>query len=125
MVENSINTLRRDEKGRFLKGHRMGGRRPMPSEVKELFVGATVDAANYLISVVQDPTEKSDVRVKCAEIILNRAYGMPRQSLDTDINVTTPSIDLSHLSVDDLLKIANMKVDDVIEVENITIGADT
>lgn len=118
--------LQRDERGRFLHGNRGGGRTRLPEEIKEIFVTATPTAAKYLVSIITNESERTEHRIRASEIILNRVYGMPKQSVEAivDSNINTPSIDLSHLSVDDLLKIANMKTDEIIEVENITIGAD-
>ena len=70
--------------GRFAKGWKGGGRKKIPDDVKEMLKAATPDAVRYLASLVNDVAAKDADRVKAAEIILDRVYGKPQQSVDID-----------------------------------------
>lgn len=110
----------RDEKGRFLKGMTTtgGGRKAIPQEVRKILECATVDAAEFLVNVIKNENEKTEHRIRASEIVMDRIWGKVKQQVDATIesNITT-QIDLSGLSVDQLLKIANMDVEkDVIDV---------
>lgn len=53
------------------------GRKPYP----EMFRAAAPDAAEVLIGILNDEDAPLSLRVKCAEIILDRGYGRPRQAV--------------------------------------------
>jgi len=74
--------------GRFKPGEsgNPSGRPKVPKEVKELLKARSVDAVNFIVSTMQDEKAKQDLRVKCAEIIIERAYGKATQIVDVDSN---------------------------------------
>ena len=45
---------------------------------------ATGDAARLLISTVNDPEAKLELRIRCAETILDRVYGRAAQPIEAD-----------------------------------------
>lgn len=76
----------RDEKGRFVVGNAGGGRKPVPDEVKEMLVAATPSAVQLLVDMMMDYGAPKDLRVRCAEVILNRVYGRPTQPICGDLS---------------------------------------
>lgn len=84
MPSNGEEKGRDEASGRFVKGWKGGGRKKIPDEVKELLQAATPDAVRFLAALVNDDTAKDTDRVKAAEIILDRVYGKPQQSVDID-----------------------------------------
>lgn len=80
-VKRGENGLERDEKGRFVAGNAGGGRKAIPDEVKEMLVAATPSAVQLLVDMMTDFSAPKDLRVRCAEIILNRVYGRPTQPI--------------------------------------------
>jgi hypothetical protein len=75
-------------KGQFPKGRsgNPGGRRAAPKEVKEMLKAATVPAVELLIATVNDRQAKPELRVRCAEVILDRALGKPTQPIEADVS---------------------------------------
>ena len=57
----------------------------------EVFRAAAQDAAEVLICVMNDKDAPLSLRVKCAEIILDRGYGKPRQAVEVDAK-TAPQV---------------------------------
>jgi len=109
----------RDEKGRFVKGMPNPiGRKALPENIRGLFESSTKDAAETIIGLMNDVKVEPNIRLKASEIVLDRVYGKVAQAIHANVenNVNT-TIDLSGLTVDQLLKIANMDVEkDVIDV---------
>lgn len=58
------------------------GRPKIPDDIKAMLKGATPDACKLLCETINNPNEKTELRVKCAEIVLDRVYGKPQQSVD-------------------------------------------
>jgi hypothetical protein len=58
------------------------GRPKMPDEVKEAIKANTLPAVNTLIEIMQ--TGKPELKIKAAEIILDRAYGKAAQPIVGD-----------------------------------------
>lgn len=54
----------------------------MDKAVKEMLKGATTQAAQLLIDLMEDPTAKPELRKACAETILDRVYGKSTQPID-------------------------------------------
>jgi hypothetical protein len=112
--EDSPNALTgpiRDEKGRYVKGSSYcgnpAGRKPMPNELKEIFKGATVEAAKFLVHTIGNLNEKTENRIRASEIVLDRVYGKPKQSVEGTIETNVSNtIDLSGLSIEKLLFLA-------------------
>lgn len=75
----------RDSKGRFMPGNKGGGRKAVPKDVKEMLKEASPGAVQLLIETMKDKNAKIDIRIRCAETILDRAYGKPTQPIDGDL----------------------------------------
>ncbi len=68
-----------------MKGHSPssnGGRPKLPAELKEAFQTEGYHALDVLLSVMRNPEARAADRIRCAEIILDRGYGKPRQAID-------------------------------------------
>lgn len=63
------------------------GRKPIPQDVKDMLKAATKDAAKLLIDTMKNDSEKIDMRIKCAETILDRVYGKATQPIESDSTV--------------------------------------
>ena len=74
----------RDEAGRFVKGQsgNPSGKKPMDADVKEMLKAAAPKAAALLIETFNNPEVKIDLRIKCAETILDRVYGKATQPIE-------------------------------------------
>ena len=62
------------------------GRKKLPDEVKEMFKAATPAACQLLIDMMEDSEQKPELRVDCANKIIERVYGKPTQGIDADID---------------------------------------
>jgi len=76
----------RTKTGQFPKGvsGNPGGRKAQPKEVKEMLKAATVPAVKLLIATMNDKKTKPELRIRAAEIILDRALGKPKQPIEAD-----------------------------------------
>lgn len=74
-------TTDRDGRGRFRKGNKLGGRKRLPEDVKALFQAAAPEAVRLLIETMENPEVKPELRVRCAETILERVYGKNPQPI--------------------------------------------
>ena len=77
----------RDAKGRFVSGSSgNAGGRPRESEetrdAKRLLLKATPEAVELLLRMMRNPHAKDEVRVRCAETVLDRVYGKAAQPID-------------------------------------------
>ena len=96
----------RDNKGRFVKGQtgNPGGRPATPDNVKEMLKGSTVPAVQLLIDTMTNIETKQELRVRCAEILIDRVMGKAVQPLEAIF--TTPAVDLSDFTIDELRRLA-------------------
>lgn len=77
----------RDETtGRFIKGNKTGGRKRLPDDIKSMLRDASPDAVKLLVDTMNNKNEPTELRVKCAEKILERVYGKAVQPIDADLN---------------------------------------
>ena len=53
-------------------------------EGKELLRAASPAACQLLCDTINDPGAKLELRIKCAEIVLDRVYGKPQQAVELD-----------------------------------------
>lgn len=79
----------RDSRGRFAKGNPGGGRPRNTQEQKDALqqirdLAPTV--SEEMRRILTDPEESSALKVRIAEIVLDRAYGKPKQELDATLN---------------------------------------
>ena len=70
--------------GRFMKGNHNGGRKKIPDDVKAMMQAAIPDAVRYLAALIADESARNADRVRAAEILMDRVYGKPQQSVDLD-----------------------------------------
>lgn len=73
------------------------GRPKIPEEVKEAFREFTLEARNTLVEIMQDKEAKAGDRVRASEVILNRAWGTPEQSVAVSGGLATANVDTSKL----------------------------
>src|SRR5215207_10410585 len=67
----------------FQPGNKFGGRKPIPEEVKELARAATPRAIERQIELMESKDE--NVALKATNSILDRAFGKPAQTLNTNV----------------------------------------
>lgn len=77
---------KRDAKGRFVKGQsgNPSGRPAMPAEIMDMARASAPDAITMAIRFVNDEDADPRVRLKAAEILLDRGYGKPTQAVDLE-----------------------------------------
>lgn len=77
------------------------GRKPEPPEIKKMFVEASIEAAQMLINTMHNEDAKLELRIDCANEILNRGIGKPiQQVISENINENTNrNYDFSNLTV--------------------------
>nr|DAH38446.1 MAG TPA: hypothetical protein [Caudoviricetes sp.] len=78
--------------GRFTKGNKTGGRKRIPDDIKKMLREASPDAVKLLIDTMNNKKEATDLRIKCAEKILERVYGKTVQPIDADLNANSEFI---------------------------------
>lgn len=86
----------RAKTGRFLPGQ-SGNPRGRPAETQETREGkkllrdAAPSACKLLCDTINDSGAKLELRIRCCEIVLDRVYGKPQQSVELD-SMSTPQI---------------------------------
>ncbi len=77
----------RDAGGKFVKGKsgNPGGKRPIPEDVKAALEELTPTAVSKLEEVLNDESTPANVKVKAAEVVLDRVYGRPVQSTELEM----------------------------------------
>ena len=73
------------------------GRPVTPAHVKEAFRAHTMEAKDTLLEIMRDKEAKSGDRVRAADIILNRAWGTPEQSVAVSGSMAAIDVDTSKL----------------------------
>lgn len=61
-----------------------GGRPKMPEEIRDMFREISPRACEVLCEIINDHRAKNSDRIRAAEVILDRAWGKPRQQVDLD-----------------------------------------
>lgn len=79
--------MARDSKGKFVPGTsgNPGGRPKMPDEFRELAQKNSIAALRKVIEIMNSPESKTSDILKSCELIIERAYGKPRQEHEVDI----------------------------------------
>jgi hypothetical protein len=68
------------------------GRPKLPPELKDTLRGLSPRAVEILTEIMENPESQPAARIRAAEIILNRAYGMPLQEIDATIKKARPIV---------------------------------
>lgn len=78
----------RTKAGTFKKGEsgNPGGRPKIPEDIKQAFKDLTPAAIATLTEIVNCKSAKHSDRIKAAEIILDRGWGKPTQSMEIETN---------------------------------------
>lgn len=73
---------------KFQKGQtgNPGGRPKLPEEFRAFAKEKSMEALKMLYEMMIDPNEKSDIRIKCGEVIISYGVGKPQQSVDLTAN---------------------------------------
>lgn len=83
-----------DSRGKFVKGNKLGGRKPIPENVKEAFGELVPTALEKLKNILETSTDERVV-LDAAKIIFDRNYGRPTQTKDISIIKEMPQIIIS------------------------------
>ena len=81
MAKTTENTVNRDKSGKFKKGNRSGGRKPIPPEIKEALTSLVPRAVERLKEIV-DTSKDEKVVIQAVNTVLDRVYGKPLQAVD-------------------------------------------
>ena len=85
MAENSTKTGKNRGSGRpFKKGvcPNPAGRPKMPAEIRDAFKSLAPESLEVLRKIMQSDESRDNDRIRAIEIILNRGYGTPVQSIE-------------------------------------------
>lgn len=66
----------------FEPGNPGGGRPKIPEEIKAAFKSILPDAIELIKNTMLDEDEKTELRIRCAEIVIERNLGKVPQPLD-------------------------------------------
>ena len=69
-----------------------GGRPKLPPELKDALRSISPKAVEILTEIMENPESQPATRIRAAEIILNRAYGMPLQEIDATVKQARPIV---------------------------------
>ena len=58
------------------------GRAKIPEDAKAMLKAATPQAVKLLVDTLNNPKEKTETRVRCAETVLDRVYGKANQPIE-------------------------------------------
>lgn len=78
----------RTKTGQFVKGKsgNPGGRPKVPEPFKELVQSKSVPALERIIEIMENPASKPGDVFMCAKLILEYAYGKPKESMSLTHN---------------------------------------
>ncbi len=91
-MEKESKLCARDEKGRFVKGNRSGGRKKIPVDVKKLYQEASAEATQLLIETMHNDEVKIETRLSCAEKIIDRVYGKATKIIEDEFDEDKPFV---------------------------------
>jgi len=78
-----------------------GGRPKMPPELREAIQGHSAKAVEVLASILADPAAKAADRIRAAEVLLARAWGLPVQAVE-DLTPARRAIVYQGMDVDEV-----------------------
>lgn len=61
-----------------------GGRKKIDPEVKKMLEAALPSAVQLLVDTMNNPGAKNELRVQCANTIIDRVMGKPQQAVELD-----------------------------------------
>ena len=78
----------REKNGQFTKGSNgnPGGRPKVPDEVKAMLKAAAPDAVKLLTETMNNPNVRADLRIRCAETVMDRVYGKAVQPIEGNMD---------------------------------------
>lgn len=76
------------------------GRPKLPEDARAMLKAATPAAVKLLVDTLNNPEEKTETRVRCAETVLDRVYGKANQPIDLGGEV--PKIEIVLSGAEDL-----------------------
>lgn len=85
-VERAEQVSVRDANGRWIKGHKAGGRPKTSEQLKRAFKAFTPDAVMALYDILKDVEgkHKASDRIRAAEVILERGWGRVAQTVELE-----------------------------------------
>ena len=102
--KKSKNTsLVRDENGKFVAGNKEGGKIALPEKTKEILKKATPEAAQFLVDTMKNKEVKTETRVECAKLIIERVHGKPLQPLDIDAAKSLFNVNIQVIEQDSIM----------------------
>ena len=106
---------KRDRRGRILAGHSLnpGGRPALPADLREAAQAHSSKAMTVLAEMLDDPDPR--VRIRAAEVLLDRGYGKPTQQIDANVAQT---IDTGRAHIEALLRLAREAKEPKLVVEH-------
>ena len=87
-TENGVEDRGRDEKGRFVKGNKGGGRPATPEEFKKIAKEKSVEALERLVDIAEDPNGRPEHIIRACELIIAYGVGKPLQVQNIDLNAS-------------------------------------
>ena len=78
----------RDNKGRCTPGNKVGGRKKIPQDVRDMFKAATPAAAGLLIKTIDNEDAPLAMRMDAAKTVIERVYGKATQPIDGSLDAT-------------------------------------
>lgn len=97
--ERANRTVKRDARGRFLKGTsgNSSGRPSMPTDVKQRLISLLPKAIDTIQDLLESPTTKPEVRIKAAEMIVERNLGKAVTPVLTETVGTGSTLSLTEM----------------------------
>jgi len=74
-------TVNRDEKGKFVKGNKSGGRKKIPADIKEALTKLTPRAVERLEEIINMGKDERIV-MDAVKVVFDRVYGKPLQQAE-------------------------------------------
>lgn len=78
-------SVKRNKNGTFAKGNPGGGRKPIPSDIKEALTQLIPKAVERLSAIIHD-SEDDKLVMDAVKVVFDRVYGKPQQALDIESN---------------------------------------